>query len=128
MRLGGRSVRAGPDRGEAFLAGLADGVHVFAVAFTLTDGGTATASVEFTIDTPTLEETCTDLLGGIVTYNPRPGEAWECLANPYLGPLPAPFAVWRITFQQFCPYPAMDIGTRSPSLGYYTAHARCLTS
>jgi len=66
------------------LTELAGGLHVFVVTFTLTDGGTATASVEFTIDTPTLEETCTTVLGGTMTYNLGP-IAWRCFADPYLG-------------------------------------------
>ena len=70
---------------SAGLAGLEDGVHVFAVAFTLTDGGAASAQVEFTIDTaPSLDEVCASIAGGTVTR----GGVWEwtCAANPYTGP------------------------------------------
>lgn len=72
------------------LSGLPDGVHVFAVRFTLTDGGTATATALFTIDTvPTLEEACTEL-GGILTENTADGAIWTCLDDPYGGQQPAP--------------------------------------
>lgn len=67
------------------LTGLADGVHLFVVTFTLTDGGTAAASVEFTIDTPTLEETCATAMGGLVIYSPSPELDWVCIRYPYPG-------------------------------------------
>ena len=120
----GRSRRTGSTKKltsySRALAGLADGVHVFAVTFTLTDGGTATASVEFTIDTPTLEETCTDLLGGTVTYNPSPGVTWRCLADPYLGPF---FTV--VPFSPFCPSNLLVGGPGLSESGAITATVNC---
>lgn len=68
------------------LTGLAAGSHTFAVTFILTDGGTATAAVEFIIDTPTLEEACASL-GGILVPG-LSGSLWACDGQPYTGPQP----------------------------------------
>jgi hypothetical protein len=92
------------------LTNLADGEHAFAVTFTLTDGGSATAAALFTIDTgPTLEEACADS-GGVLTENTADGQLWLCLADPYLGQQPAPgldvfdlMDNWVEAFYSYCP-------------------------
>jgi len=63
------------------LTGLADGFHTFAVTFTLTDGGTATASTEFTITPPASayaqwETACSGLNG----FSAAGGSTWSCFS------------------------------------------------
>ena len=69
------------------LSGQLDGTHVFDVTFTLTDGGTATATAQFTITA--LQQACTELINGVVTLNPDAQHLWACVsATPYDGPQP----------------------------------------
>jgi len=60
------------------LTGLENGEHVFAVTFTLTDGGTASATAEFSISTvATLEETCI-AQNGYLLIGQAPSYDWLC--------------------------------------------------
>ena len=58
------------------LTGLEDGLHTFVVTFNLSDGGTASATAQFTIDTISPEEACAAQHGYLVTY--RELVYWVC--------------------------------------------------
>ena len=59
--------------------GLPDGDYEFTLTFTLSDGGTASATTQFTIDT--LAASC-EALGGVLVYNPDPDTGWSCGDHP----------------------------------------------
>ncbi len=81
------------------LSGQLDGTHVFEVTFSLTDGGTATATAQFTIDG--LQQACTELINGVVARNPDASTLWACAsATPYGGPQPGSLEGINALFQE----------------------------
>ncbi|WP_353815999.1 hypothetical protein [Agromyces sp. SYSU T00266] len=84
------------------LTGLSVGDHVFAVTFHLTDGGTAAASAEFTIE-QTLEEACASLTG-IMTTSETETWVWKCIADPYTGSIPTPIELVETGIEVLTPY------------------------
>ena len=82
---------------------------MFEVTFNLTDGGTAIATAQFTIDG--LQQACTELINGVVTRNPDASTLWVCAsATPYDGPQPGSLEGINALFQEarsglrpFCP-------------------------
>jgi|GEM_PF-3502889 len=108
------------------LTGLSVGDHVFTVTFELTDGGTASASAEFTIE-QTLEEACA-YLTGILTTSETETWVWKCIANPYTGSIPTPIELVETGVDVLTPYcPSGDFSgsfaSAPPLLGEWYCNA-----
>ncbi|RXZ50246.1 hypothetical protein [Agromyces binzhouensis] len=108
------------------LTGLSVGDHVFTVTFVLTDGGTASASAEFTIE-QTLEEACA-YLTGILTTSETETWVWKCIANPYTGSIPTVIELVETGIEVLTPYcPSGDFAgsfaSAPPLLGEWYCNA-----
>jgi hypothetical protein len=99
---------------------------VFAVTFTLTDRGTATASAGFTITTA--EEACMALGGERFFIAEQAGLLWRCVrSEAYRDQLEPFYSVWLTAFQPYCPGTVeVEITPVGPLT--WVVNARCRTS